>query len=128
MPIEPIAPGVTVATGVEHRVIADITERQQRGIAKYGTTVEDNPLALRQWAQHFYEELLDASVYAKKVIEKIEEIDHRIGAEFVLIDTARLQLLTHLDVLGHRYPAMREDLEKMRPIVLSLPSAEDGKV
>ena len=105
-----------------------ITERQQRGIAKYGTTVEDNPLALRQWAQHFYEELLDGAVYAKKVIEKIAEIDQRIGSEFVLIDTARMQLLTHLDVLAHRHPALREDLEKMRPIVLSLPCAEDGKV
>lgn len=128
MPIEPVTPEAQWATGVESRVIEDITQRQQRGIAKYGTTVEDNPLALKQWVQHFYEELLDGAVYAKKVIEKIEEIDQRIGAEFVLIDTARMQLLTHLDVLGHRYPQIREDLEKMRPIVLSLPTIDDGKV
>lgn len=125
MPIEPVTPQ---ASGVESRVIADITERQQRGIAKYGTSVEDNPLALKQWAQHFYEELLDGSVYAKKVIEKIDEIDQRIGAEFVMINTARMQLLTHLDVLGNRYPAIRSDLEKMRPIVLTLPTIEDWKV
>lgn len=124
----PIEPATSEPTGVEARVIADIAERQQRGIAKYGTTVEDNPLLLKQWAQHFYEELLDGAVYAKKVIEKIDEIDQRIGAEFVMIDTARMQLLTHLDVLGHRYPAIREDLEKMRPIVLGLPTIEDGKV
>ena len=128
MPIEPATTEAQSATGVEARVIADITKRQQRGIAKYGMSVEDNPLALRQWVQHFYEDLLDGAVYAKKIIEKIDEIDQRIGSEFVQIDTARMQLLTHLDVLGHRYPAMREDLEKMRPIVLALPTDEDGRV
>jgi hypothetical protein len=127
MPIESPAEGST-PTGVEARVISDIAERQQRGIAKYGMTVEDNPLAMRQWLQHFYEELLDGAVYAKKCIEKIDEIDQRLGSEFVMIDTARMQLLTHLDVLGHQYPALRESLEKMRPIVLSLPTIEDGKV
>ena len=124
MPIESPAEQ-HLATGVEARVFVDIAERQQRGIAKYGVTVEDNPLAMRQWLQHFYEDLLDGAVYAKTCIEKIDEIDRRMGAEFLLIDTARMQLLTHLDVLGHQFPEMREHLEKMRPIVLSLPAIKD---
>ena len=37
------------ATGTESRD-ADIAERQERGIAKYGTTVQDNPLTLRRVA------------------------------------------------------------------------------
>jgi hypothetical protein len=59
-------------TGTEARVCADIAERQQIGIAKYGTTVADNPLALRDWLQHLYEEQLDAAVYTRRAIEQID--------------------------------------------------------
>lgn len=124
MPIELIGPEPHVATGTEARVIADITERQRLGIAKYGTSVEDNPLSIRDWMQHCYEEMLDGAIYAKRCIEKMKEVDERLDREFLLIDTARMQLLTHLDVLGHQFPAMRADLERMRPIVLGLPEIE----
>lgn len=59
--------------GTEARVVADIVERQQRGIAKYGTTVADNPLTLRQWLQHQYEELLDAAIYCRRAIEELDK-------------------------------------------------------
>ncbi len=36
-------------TGIEAQVCADIAARQQKGIAKYGTTVADNPEDLREW-------------------------------------------------------------------------------
>lgn len=55
-------------TGIEALVCQDISERQQRGIKKYGTTVDENPLTRLQWLTHLYEELLDAAVYAKKQI------------------------------------------------------------
>lgn len=61
------------ATGTEAEVCKDIAERQQRGIANYNTTVRDNPLALRQWLVHHYEELLDAAIYAKRAIEEIDK-------------------------------------------------------
>jgi len=61
------------ATGTEARVIADISSRQAKGIAKYGTTVEDNPLALREWLQHAYEEALDQAIYLRRAIEAIDE-------------------------------------------------------
>jgi hypothetical protein len=60
------------ATGTEARVIAMIAERQKLGIAKYGQTVADNPLSLRQWLQHQLEELLDAAVYCQRAIEEID--------------------------------------------------------
>lgn len=59
-------------TGTEARVCEDIARRQQMGISKYGTTVAENPLALRQWLQHQYEELLDAALYCKRAIEKLD--------------------------------------------------------
>lgn len=59
-------------TGTEAAICADIARRQALGINKYGTTVAANPLDLRQWLQHLYEEQLDACVYTKRAIEEID--------------------------------------------------------
>lgn len=40
---------LTQPTGIEAIVCADIAKRQALGIKKYGTTVADNPLSLREW-------------------------------------------------------------------------------
>jgi len=61
------------ATGTELSVIIDITERQQKGIGKYGTTVSNNPLSLKEWLQHAYEEHLDACIYLKRAIGECDE-------------------------------------------------------
>lgn len=55
-------------SGTEAQVCADIAARQQKGIAKYGTTVADNPLSIVQWLQHAYEESLDLPIYLKRAI------------------------------------------------------------
>lgn len=59
-------------TGVEALVCEEIARRQQMGIEKYGTTVADNPLALREWLQHAYEETLDKAVYLRRAIAEID--------------------------------------------------------
>ena len=61
-----------MVTGTESRVCADIARRQQMGVAKYGVTVEANPLTLRAWLQHAYEECLDQAVYLRRAIEEID--------------------------------------------------------
>jgi hypothetical protein len=58
--------------GTEARVCADIARRQRLGIAKYGTTVHSNPLPLRAWLQHAYEETLDTAVYLRRAIEDLD--------------------------------------------------------
>ena len=60
-------------TGIEAEVCKDIAARQQAGIAKYGVTVQGNPLALREWLQHAYEECLDMAVYLKRSIAEIDK-------------------------------------------------------
>lgn len=60
-------------TGTEAAVCADIARRQAHGIAKYGQTVADNPLTLRAWLQHAYEETLDKAVYLKRAIEEMDK-------------------------------------------------------
>jgi len=63
----------TEATGIEALVCNEIAARQSHGIAKYGTTVADNPLALRQWLQHALEECLDQAVYLRRAIAEMDK-------------------------------------------------------
>jgi hypothetical protein len=66
------ATDVITPTGVEAEVCELIAKRQQLGIAKYGMTVADNPLALRDWLQHALEEVLDQAVYLKRAINDLD--------------------------------------------------------
>lgn len=71
-----MAPGpVHLPTGTEAGVCNDIIRRQRLGISKYGTTVAENPLGLREWLVHAYDETLDQAIYLKRAIE---EIDRRL--------------------------------------------------
>lgn len=63
------SPANAIATGTEARVCADIAERQQKGIAKYGTTVEGNDGNLLYWLSHAYQEELDKTIYIKRAME-----------------------------------------------------------
>lgn len=62
------------AEGIEALVCEDIARRQQVGISKYRTTVLDNPLPPEAWLNHLYEELLDASVYIKKILTELSKV------------------------------------------------------
>lgn len=59
-------------TGTEARVCALIAKRQQMGIKKYGQTVEQNPLYLREWLHHALEEALDMAIYLARAIDEID--------------------------------------------------------
>lgn len=73
---EPIIP-----TGTEARVCADIAERQRLGTLKYGTTVEANPLPLREWLRHAYEETLDQAIYLRRALEEMQAMDLAVRRE-----------------------------------------------
>ncbi|PUE22475.1 hypothetical protein B9Z43_01295 [Limnohabitans sp. MMS-10A-192] len=64
---------LALATGIEAKVCADIAARQLLGIGKYGVTVQENPLPLRQWLQHAYEECLDQAVYLRRAMQEIDK-------------------------------------------------------
>jgi len=68
---------IALPTGIEAEVCADIARRQALGKNKYGTTVAENPLSLRCWLEHQYEELLDAAVYCKRAIDEIDAQEAR---------------------------------------------------
>ena len=65
--------GFIRAEGTEARVIRDIADRQQFGIAKYKTTVEKSQLTVRKWLEHQYQELLDAAIYCRRAMEEIDK-------------------------------------------------------
>ena len=68
----------TKPTGIEAEVCRDIASRQRMGLAKYGQSVADNPLTLREWLRHAYEEALDSAVYLRRAID---EMDRNRGEE-----------------------------------------------
>ena len=51
-------------------VIAELKVREERGLRKYGTTMDRKDLTTKEWLQHAYEEALDLSLYLKKLIEE----------------------------------------------------------
>lgn len=63
----------SLPTGTEAEICRDLMLRQMKGIEKYGTTVRENPLSLRDWLQHLFEETLDSAVYIKRAIEEIDK-------------------------------------------------------
>jgi len=50
----------------------DLKQRSQKGIDKYGTTLDRTDLSLRDWLQHAYEESLDKSLYLKRAIKELD--------------------------------------------------------
>ena len=56
-------------SSIEEKVIAEIRWRAKKGEAKYGTTMDRDDLSFVEWVQHLKEELMDAVVYAQKIID-----------------------------------------------------------
>lgn len=59
-------------SGIEQMVCEDIDKRQQMGMNKYGISVQQNPLTLKEWLNHAYEECLDQAVYLKRAMEELK--------------------------------------------------------
>lgn len=63
---------------VVEAVREDLLKRSQKGIEKYGVTLDRNDLTLKEWLQHAYEECLDQANYLKTAILNLEETElHR---------------------------------------------------
>ena len=49
------------------------SDRSSRGIEKYGVTLERDDLSFIDWLRHLQEELMDATLYAEVLINRIEK-------------------------------------------------------
>ena len=83
---------MTAISDTETQVCEDIKNRQQLGITKYGTMVASNPLDLRQWLQHAYEEKLDDAVYMKRAIQELDKIIDAGVASAINVDAITEQV------------------------------------
>jgi hypothetical protein len=61
---------------ITEAVIEDLKSRNERGIKKYNTTLDQNNKD--DYMNHLYEELLDAAQYVKKEMSIIPEIQELI--------------------------------------------------
>lgn len=52
------------------KVLAKYYERSERGIKKYGRTLDRDDLSLIDWLNHLQEELMDATLYIEKLKEE----------------------------------------------------------
>jgi len=60
---------VESSDSIVESVRSDLFLRSQRGIKKYGTTLDREDLSDTEWLQHAYEEALDLALYLKKLIK-----------------------------------------------------------
>jgi len=57
-------------------LIKKYEQRSEAGIEKYGTNLDRDDLLLRDWLIHLQEELMDASLYATKIISYINQLEN----------------------------------------------------
>lgn len=55
------------------KVLAKYYERSERGINKYGRTLDRDDLNLIDWLNHLQEELMDATLYIEKVKHELNK-------------------------------------------------------
>lgn len=103
---------MSAPTGIEAIVCEDIASRQAVGIAKYGVTVADNPLSLREWLTHAYQECLDQAVYLRRAITELElsekQGDISDKPSRIKLDPARIESRKRLEQMhpADRFKAM----------------------
>jgi|TARA_R110000751_G_scaffold225536_1_gene327364 hypothetical protein len=59
-------------SAIEDEVCNKIKARSEVGKEKYGVTMEEEILSMRQWLVHLQEELMDAAVYVEKLLGMVE--------------------------------------------------------
>lgn len=61
----------TYSDAIVESLIQEYRFRSIKGIAKYGTTLEDNNLSLYKWLQHAKEEAMDMALYLHKAQKQL---------------------------------------------------------
>ena len=58
---------------IVERVVNKFDDRSRVGIAKYGTTLDENKATLVEWLTHLQEELMDATLYIEKLKSDLDK-------------------------------------------------------
>jgi len=57
---------------VVRKVRSEMLMRSAKGFNKYGKTLSENKLSLRDWLQHAKEESMDLALYLQRAIDEID--------------------------------------------------------
>tara|TARA_B100000287_G_scaffold425760_1_gene472597 strand:+ start:5272 stop:5520 length:249 start_codon:yes stop_codon:yes gene_type:complete len=74
---------------IEDEVCEEIQSRAERGLNKYGVTMERDDLNVHEWLQHLLEELLDAAVYVKRLQKEYAEMEKNLDKVLELTEEIR---------------------------------------
>lgn len=81
-------PGCGLGSSKDHAAVSEVTrqliERDRRGRAKYGTSLDRTDLSISDWLQHMAEELLDGAGYALAAKRAVEQ-------PWVVVDDAMVE-------------------------------------
>jgi hypothetical protein len=58
---------------IVEQVVQKFNERSQRGIEKYGTTLDRDDLSIEEWLDHAIEESMDFILYLYKIKTEIKK-------------------------------------------------------
>jgi hypothetical protein len=58
---------------IVEQVVNKFNERSQRGIEKYGTTLDRDDLSIEEWVDHAIEESMDFILYLYKIKTEIKK-------------------------------------------------------
>ena len=61
-----------IMSAIEDNVCKKIKARSDVGKKKFGVTMEEEILSMREWLVHLQEELMDAAVYVEKLLGMVE--------------------------------------------------------
>jgi len=61
-------------SSIEDKVCEKMQKRSEVGESKYGVTMERTDLSTIEWLTHLQEELMDASVYVEKLLERVKHL------------------------------------------------------
>ncbi len=56
---------------IESNVASKILLRAAKGQVKYGVSMADEILSMKEWLNHLQQELMDAAVYVEKILGEI---------------------------------------------------------
>jgi len=70
-----VAVGCFEPSNVTQRLIAELRDRDAKGRAKYGVTLDRTDLKAAEWCRHMRYELLDASGYVTKIEDAVEALE-----------------------------------------------------
>lgn len=71
---------------IEDEVCEEIQARAEKGLNKYGVSMERGDLDIHEWLQHLLEELLDAAVYVKRLQKEYAEMTENLDKVLALTD------------------------------------------